>query len=82
MLAKLLTIYTLDEEKSGFMKFLEGLKEECLEIIEDFGEFFIGIKEFLYDGAVEKFGEMPVNILLIGAGFLLIMLIFIKIVNK
>lgn len=82
MLAKLLTIYTLEEEKSGIMKFLEGLKDEFLEVLEEFGEFFIGIKEFLYDGAVEKFGEMPVNLLLIGAGFLLIMLIFLKIVNK
>lgn len=82
MLAKLLTIYTLEEEKSGIMKFLEGLKDELLEVLEEIGEFFIGIKEFLYEGAVEKFGEMPDNILLIGAGFLLIMLIFIKIVNK
>ncbi|MGN1338551.1 MAG: hypothetical protein ACI4WW_08780 [Candidatus Coprovivens sp.] len=82
MLAKLLTIYTLEEEKSGIMKFLEGLKNEFLEALEDFSEFFIGIKEFLYDGSVEKFGEMPVNILLIGLGFLLIMLIFIKIVNR
>lgn len=82
MLAKLLTIYTLEEEKSGIMKFLEGLKDEFLEVLEEFGEFFIDIKEFLYDGAVEKFGEMPVNLLLIGALFLLIMLLFLKIVNR
>ena len=82
MLARVLTMYILDEEKSGLMQFIEKIKEEILEVIEDFTEFFVGIKEFLYDGAVEKFGEMPVNILVIGIGFLLIMLIFLKIVNK
>ena len=82
MLANLLKIYTLNEENSWFKDFLEGLKEECLEIIESFTDFLMGIKEVAYDGAVEKFGEMPVNILLIGFGFLVLMLIFLKVVNK
>jgi hypothetical protein len=82
MLANLLKIYTLNEENSWFKDFLEGIKEECLEIIDGFADFFMGIKEVVYDGAVEKFGEMPVNILLIGLGFLVLMLLFLKVVNK
>lgn len=82
MLSNFMKIYFLAAEKSGFEKFIEGLREEFLDIVEDFTDFFVGIKESFYDMAIEKFGEMPVNLLLLGILFLAIMLIFLKIVNK
>ena len=82
MLAKLMKLYILESEKSGIMQFLEQIKDEFIEIFEDFGEFFSGIKEFLYDGAVEKFGEMPVTMAIIAFSALIIMLLFFKFVNK
>lgn len=76
-----LNLYLLDKEKSGIMKFLEGLKEDLLDVIEDFGDFFMDIKDVVYGGLVDKVGETPVNLLLIGVGFLVIMLVCLKIIN-
>ena len=76
-----LNLYLLDKEKSGIMKFLEGLKEDLLDVIEDFGDFFMDIKDVVYGGLVDKVGETPVNLLLIGLGFLVIMLVCLKIIN-
>lgn len=76
-----LNLYLLDKEKSGIMKFLEGLKEDLLDVIEDFGDFFMDIKDFIYGGLVDKVGETPVNLLLIGGAFLIIMLVCLKIIN-
>ena len=76
-----LNLYLLDKEKSGIMKFLEGLKEDLLDVIEDFGDFFMDIKDVVYGGLVDKVGETPVNLLLIGGAFLIIMLVCLKIIN-
>lgn len=76
-----LNLYLLDKEKNGIMKFLEGLKEDLLDVIEDFGDFFMDIKDVIYGGLVDKVGETPVNLLLIGLGFLVIMLVCLKIIN-
>ena len=76
-----LNLYLLDKEKSGIMKFLEGLKEDLLDVIEDFGDFFMDIKDIVYGGLVDKVGETPVNLLLIGGAFLIIMLVCLKIIN-
>ena len=81
MMLKALNLYVLSKE-NGFTKFLEGLKKDFLEVIEDFKDFFISIKEFVYDGLVERFGETPVNMLLLAAVFLIIMLIIIKLINR
>ena len=78
---KALNLYLLDKEKSGIMKFLEGLKEDLLDVIEDFGDFFMDIKDVVYGGLVDKVGETPVNLLLIGGAFLIIMLVCLKIIN-
>ena len=62
-------------------KFLEGLKEDFEDLLRDFMRFFESIKELVYDNLVDKFGETPINILLMGIGFLLLMLILSKIIN-
>ena len=78
---KLLNLYLLSEQ-NGFKKFLEGLKKDFLEVIEDFKKFFISLKEMTYDVLVAKFGETPINMLLLGLLFLVIMIVIIKIINR
>ena len=78
---KLLNLYLLSEE-NGFKKFLEGLKKDFLEVIDDFKKFFISLKEMTYDVLVAKFGETPINLLLLGLLFLIIMLVIIKFINR
>ena len=51
--------YLLKAENS----FLEGLKADFEDMIQDFVRFFQSIKELVYDNLVDKFGEFPVNIL-------------------
>lgn len=62
-------------------KFLEGLKEDFEDLLQDFMRFFESIKELVYDNLVDKFGETPINIMLMGVGFLLLMLILSKIIS-
>ena len=62
-------------------QFLEGLKEDFEDLLRDFMRFFESIKELVYDNLVDKFGETPINILMMGIGFLLLMLILSKIIN-
>lgn len=62
-------------------QFLEGLKEDFEDLLRDFVKFFESIKELVYDNLVDKFGETPINIMLMGIGFLLIMLILSKIIS-
>ena len=62
--------------------FFEGLKEDFQDLLKDFERFFLSIKEMVYDNLVDKFGATPINILLMGIGFLLIMLILSKIISN
>ena len=78
---KLLNLYLLSEQ-NGFKKFWEGLKKDFFEVIEDFKKFFISLKEMTYDVLVAKFGETPINMLLLGLLFLVIMIVIIKIINR
>lgn len=80
MRLKLLNLYLLSQE-SGVKDFLDGLKKDFLEVVEDFKKFFISLKEMTYDVLVTKFGETPINMLLLALLFIIIMLIIIKIIN-
>ena len=62
--------------------FLEGLKEDFEDLLRDFMRFFESLKEMVYDNLVDKFGATPINILLMGLGFLLLMLILSKIISN
>jgi hypothetical protein len=77
----MLTIYALKTEKNWLLDFLEGLKDDFMKIVEDFGDVFISLKEIVYDGLVDKFGAMPINMLLIAVAFIAIILIFLKLFN-
>lgn len=70
--------YLLKAENS----FLEGLKEDFEDLLRDFAKFFESIKELVYDNLVDKFGETPINILLLGLGFLMLMLVLAKIIGN
>ena len=78
---KLLNLYLLSQE-NDFKKFLDGLKKDFFEVIEDFKKFFISLKEMTYDVSVTKFGETPINMLLLALLFIIIMLVIIKFVNR
>lgn len=81
MILNMLTIYALRKENNWLLDFLEGLKEDFMNILDDFGDLFISIKEIVYDGLVDKFGAMPINMLLILICFVAVVLIFLKIFN-
>ena len=81
MILNMLTIYSLKTEKNWLLDFLEGLKDDFMKIVEDFGDVFISLKEIVYDGLVDKFGAMPINMLLIAVAFIAIILIFLKLFN-
>lgn len=81
MRLKLLNLYLLSQE-NGFKDFLDGLKKDFFEVIEDFKKFFISLKEMTYDVLVTKFGETPINMLLLALLFIIIMLIIIKFINR
>lgn len=81
MILNMLTIYALKTEKNWLLDFLEGLKDDFMKIVEDFGDVFISLKEIVYDGLVDKFGAMPINMLLIAVAFIAIILIFLKLFN-
>ena len=81
MILKMLTIYALKKENNWLLDFLEGLKEDFMDIVNDIGDLFISLKELVYDGLVDKFGAMPINMLLILIIFVVILLVFIKIFN-
>ena len=81
MILNMLTIYALKNENNWLLKFLEGLKDDFLKIVDDFGDLFISIKEIVYDGLVDKFGAPPINMLLILIIFVVGLLIFVKIFN-
>lgn len=78
---KLLNLYLLSQE-NDFKKFLDGLKKDFFEVIEDFKKFFISLKEMTYDVLVTKFGETPINMLLLALLFIIIMLVIIKFINR
>ena len=61
MILNMLTIYALKTEKNWLLDFLEGLKDDFMKIVEDFGDVFISLKEIVYDGLVDKFGAMLFN---------------------
>lgn len=81
MILNMLTIYVLKNENNWLLNFLEGLKDDFLKIVDDFGDLFISIKEIVYDGLVDKFGATPINLLLILIVFVVGLLIFVKIFN-
>ena len=81
MILNMLTIYALKKENNWLLDILEGLKEDFLKIVDDFGDLFISIKEIVYDGLVDKFGATPINMLLILIVFVVGLLIFVKIFN-
>lgn len=81
MILNMLTIYALKKENNWLLDILEGLKEDFLKIVDDFGDLFISIKEIVYDGLVDKFGATPINMLLILIIFVVGLLIFVKIFN-
>ncbi len=62
--------------------FWEEVQFELKDMIETIQEFFIMIKENTYDALVVRFGADAVNILLIGIGVVLIMIICLKIINR
>jgi hypothetical protein len=77
----MLTIYALREENNWLLDIIEGLKEDFLKIVNDFGDFFISIKELVYDNLVNKFGAMPINMILIALVFIIVILLFLKLMN-
>lgn len=81
MRLKLLNLYLLSQE-NGVKDFLDGLKKDFLEVVEDFKKFFISLKEMTYDVLVTKFGETPINMLLLALLFIIIILIIIKFINR
>lgn len=81
MILNMLTIYALKKENNWFLEFLEGLKEDLMDILNDIGDIFISFKELVYDGLVEEFGAMPINLLLLGIIFTIIILVFLKLIN-
>ena len=64
------------------LSFFEGLKEDFEDVLRDFTRFFQSIKEMVYDNLVDKFGATPINMLLMGLGFLILMLILSKIISN
>ena len=81
MILNMLTIYALKTEKNWLLDFLEGIKDDFMKIVEDFGDVFISLKEIVYDVFVDKFGVMPINMLLIEVALIVIILIFLKLFN-
>ena len=81
MILNMLTINALKTEKNWILDFLEGLKDDFMKIVEDFGDVFISLKEIVYDGLVDKFGAMPINMLLIAVAFIAIILVLLKLFN-
>jgi hypothetical protein len=81
MILNMLTIYALREENNWLLDIIEGLKEDFLKIVNDFGDFFISIKELVYDNLVNKFGAMPINMILIALVFIIVILLFLKLMN-
>jgi len=81
MILNMLTIYALKTENNWLLDFLEGLKDDFMKIVEDFGDVFISLKELIYDNLVDKFGATPINMLLVAIAFIAIILVFLKLFN-
>lgn len=62
--------------------FFDQLKQEFMEVGKMLKEFFLMIKEVTYDVAANAIGADTLNLLLIGVGTVVVIMILLAIINK
>ncbi len=67
---------------TNMSRFLTTIKDEFIDAFADIKDFFIGIYDTIFNFLAKMFGEQFATITLIGIGFVILMIVLIKLMNR